>query len=252
MSFVWQFCLVVLLTITSHSNAVASLPLTIITEDWPPYNYIENNVLKGFSTELVELVMKDLNIKDKITVLPGPRAMKVLNKSKRTLFFSMIMTPERKPRYKWIGPFGEQAIYFYKKKGSTLKINSLEDAKKAKSVCARESGLVSALLKTNGFTNIDAGVSPESIYLRVILDRCELGIGETPQGVHFWLKKMNQPLDSLLRTNVKLISSPLYIVTSKDVPDEEIAQWQKALNKVMASKKYLSLKQKYSNSYKAP
>lgn len=246
MSSILSFALLFILSSTPASMASPSAPLTIITEEWPPYNFTENNILTGFSTELIQLIMKDLNITDKITVLPGPRAIKVLEKSKRVLFFSMVMTPERKPLYKWIGPFGEQAIYFYKKKGSTLKINSLEDAKKVKSVCARESGLVSTLLKANGFTNLDVGVSPESIYLRVILGRCDLGIGETPLGVSFWLKKMNQPLDSLKQTNLKLISSSLYIVTSKDVPDEEIAQWQKALNKVMSSKKYLSLKQKYS------
>lgn len=236
------------LTITpfSISSESPSKPLTIITEEWPPYNYIENEQLKGFAAEVVQLVMKDLNVKDKILVLPGPRGMKILNKLSRTMFFSFIMTPERKPLYKWIGPFGEQSIYFYKKKGSTIKINTLEDAKKVSSVCARESGLVFNTLKAAGFNNLDVGVNPESIYLKTIKGRCVLAIGEPPLGVAFWLKKSKQSPDSLEQTPLKLISSPLYIVASKDIPDEEIARWQKSLDKIKASKEYTQLQQKYS------
>jgi polar amino acid transport system substrate-binding protein len=240
------FLILAMSTPFSISFASASEPLTIITEEWPPFNYTENDVLKGFSTEVVQLVMKDLNVNDKIIVLPGPRAMKVFNKFPRSIFFSFILTPERKPQYKWIGPFGEQSIYFYKKKGSTLKIHSLDDAKKVTSICTRESGLVFSTLKAAGFKNLDVGVNPEGIYLKTIKGRCALAIGETPLGVAFWLKKSNQFPDSLEQTPLVLLSSPLYIVASKDIPDEEIARWQKSLDKIKASKEYSQLQQKYS------
>lgn len=229
----------------SISNTSASEPLTIITEEWPPFNYTEDKVLKGFSTEVVQLVMKDLNVTDKIIVLPGPRGLRTLNKFPRSMFFSFILTPERKSQYKWIGPFGEQSIYFYKKKGSTLKIRSLNDAKKVGAICARESGLVFNTLKSAGFKNLDVGVNPESIYLKTIKGRCDLSIGETPLGVAFWLKKSNQSPDSLEQTSLKLLSSPLYIAASKDIPDAEIARWQKSLDKIKTSKEYSQLHQKY-------
>lgn len=161
------------------------------------------------------------------------------------MFFSFILTPERKSQYKWIGPFGEQSIYFYKKKGSTLKIHSLDDAKKVTKICTRESGLVFSMLKAAGFKNLDVGVNPESIYLKTIKGRCDLAIGETPLGVSFWLKKSKQAPDSLEQTSLVLLSSPLYIAASKDIPDEEIAHWQKSLDKIKASKEYSQLQQKY-------
>ena len=42
---------------------------TIITEEWPPYNYIENHRLTGFSTEVIKLVMKDLKRNEKIFII---------------------------------------------------------------------------------------------------------------------------------------------------------------------------------------
>lgn len=225
----------------------ATQSITLITEEWPPYNYTENHELTGFSTEVVKLVMKDLKRNEKILVLPGPRAMKVFHNTPRSMFFSLIQTKERKPLYHWIGPFGEQSIYFFKKQGSKIEIKNLEDAKKVKSICSRGSGLVYSMLTEAGFKNLDTGVSGEGIYLRVINDRCDLGIGESHEGVRILLKKTNQPEDAVVKTSVKLISSKLYLAANLNIPEKEVKEWQKSLDKVMASKEYKALLQKYFN-----
>lgn len=101
------------------------------------------------------------------------------------------------------------------------------------------------MLTKDGFKNLDTGVSGEGIYLRALSDRCELAIGESSAGVKYWLKKNKKPTDALVQTSVKLISSPLYIAASKDIPDDEIANWQNSLDKIKASKEYSALVQKY-------
>lgn len=244
MSFLLR-CFLFFLLILLPTSFVHSENLTIITEEWPPFNYTENSELKGFSTEIVQLIMKDLNVLAKPLVLPSARGIKLFNIKSRAMFYSIIQTSERKPLYKWIGPFGEQSIYFFKKKNSKLKINSIEDAKKVKSICSRSQGLVFNMLTKAGFKNLDTGVSGEGIYLRALNDRCELAIGESSAGVKYWLKKNKKPTDALVQTSVKLISSPLYIAASKDIPDDEIANWQNSLDKIKASKEYSALVQKY-------
>lgn len=241
--FLYRYLFILFLFLSTEN--IRAKALTIITEEWPPFNYTENTVLKGFSTEIVQLIMKDLNINTKPLVLPGARGIKLFNNTSHAMFYSMIQTAERKPLYKWIGPFGEQAIYFFKKKHSTLQINSLEDAKKVKSICSRSQGLVFNMLTKAGFKNLDTGVSGEGIYLRALSDRCELAIGESSLGVKYWLKKNKKPTDSLVQTSVKLISSPLYIAVSKDISDDEVARWQKSLDKIKASKEYSALVKKY-------
>lgn len=233
------------LTILHIPYTYATAPISIITEEWPPYNYTDNHELTGFSTEIIKMVMQDLNRNDKILVLPGPRAMKVFHDTPRSMFFSMIQTKERKPLYKWIGPLGEQSIYFYKKNGSRIDIKNLEDVKKVKSICSRGTGLVYSMLTEGGFKNLDTGVSGEGIYLRMINDRCELAIGETHEGVRILLKKTNQPENAVIKTPVRLINSPIYLVANPKIPDHEVKQWQKSLEKVLASQEYKALVQKY-------
>ncbi len=228
---------------TSYAQETNSL--TIITEEWPPFNYTENLKVTGYSTEIIELVMKELKIEKTITVLPSMRARKVLDTSSRTLFYSFIRTPEREKLFKWIGPIGKESIYFYKNKGSKLEIKTLSDAKKVKSICARNDGLVYDLLVKAGFKNIDPSVSAESIYLKTIMGRCDLGISETPIGLIYWLKKMNRPLDSLEQTPLSIIDSSLYMATTLDMPDQEIERWQKALEKVLKSDAFKLIQKKY-------
>jgi len=235
---------------TPASEEVSAPPLRIITEQWPPFNYSEGGEIKGFSTEVVKLVMKELNLDYKFEILPGGRGLKILNSGPRVMFYSFIMTPERKPLYKWIGPFGGQSLYFYKRKSSKLQITTLEDAMKVRRVCCRDKGLIYSSLKMAGFKNLDVGVNPEGIYLKTIQGRCDLAIGETAWGVAYWLKKSNVSPDLLEQTPVKVISSPLYIVVSKDVPDKEVLLWQQALEKVRSSSEYSKLYHTYIDSSK--
>lgn len=234
-----------LLCVAAANVPAAPAPITLLTEDWPPFNYSEAGQITGFSVEIVQAIMKELGVNYPFTVLPGPRAMVIFNSSPRTMFFSMIRTTERESRYKWIGPFGDQSIYFFKKKDSPLQIRTLDDARQVGKVCTRNVGLVFNYLTAAGFTNLDVGVNPAGIYLKAVNDRCDLAIGESALGVAYWLKRSNLPPDVLEQTSVKIIESPLFIAASKDISDKEIAAWQKALDKLKKSGEYAKMYQKY-------
>ncbi|WP_220128832.1 ABC transporter substrate-binding protein [Bdellovibrio sp. KM01] len=229
------------------AGAVATPPLTLLTEEWPPFNYTEKGELKGFATEVVKLIQKELNTNYVVELYPSARGMNTFENRSNVMFFSFIQTPDRKHKFKWIGPFGEQSIYFFKKKGNPIIIETLEDAKKVRRICCRDQGFVFNFLKSSGFKNLDVGVNPEGIYLKTIHGRCDLSIGEDSWGVAYWLKKSNLPPDALQKTSVKISSSPLYIAASLDIPDQEIQRWQKALDKVKASTDYQKINLKYKD-----
>lgn len=219
--------------------------LTIITENWPPYNYEENGEVKGFSTEIVQAILKELNLSYEIQLLPGARGEKLLDEGAHVMNFSLFRTSEREKRYKWIGPIAEDAIYFYKKKGNPLEIQTLEDAKNVKRVACRHKGLVFSVLQKEGFTNLDLTTKPDGIIKKVAMGIVDLSVSEVPLGVKYWLKKANLPPDVLEQTPVKLIEFPLYIACTKDIPDEVIQQWQEALEHIKASVTYTQIYNKY-------
>ncbi len=236
---------ILLFVLALQPKTFSKTPIKLLTESWPPYNYIENNKIKGYSTEVIRLVMKELKVKEDIQVFPGIRLRRILDKSKRSMAYSFIRTPERENLYKWIGPFGYQSIPFYKRKGSPLRINTISDAKKVGSICSRSGGLIFSKLKKLGFKNLDTSKSAKNIYQKAIRGRCDLAISETPHGYIHQMKLLKLPIDSLEETSVKATSSPLYIIATKDIPDDEIALWQKALNKVLKTKAYLEISKKY-------
>lgn len=221
--------------------------LRLMTEVWPPYNYMEGNVPKGFSVEIVQYIMNELQVNYPIEFYPGPRAKIILDKGPFVMFFAMLRIPEREKQYNWIGPIGKASEYFYKKKGSPLIINTLEDAKKVKRISCKPRVLVNKVLTEAGFKNLDPAPDQAGIYLKVVTGRCDLAIGETSWGVKYWLRKFNLPSDTLVQTPVKVIDAHLYIACNKNIPDSVITKWQNALNKMKASGEYQKVYQKYSH-----
>ena len=219
--------------------------LTIVTEDWPPYNYQENGELKGFAVEIVQAIMKELQVNYPMQVVPDARKEMMLAEDPHVMTFSIFRTPERENLYKWIGPISSEAIYFYKKKGNPLVINTLDDAKKVKRVASLHKGAVFSALQKEGFTNIDGTPNADGIVEKVAFGRADLSCSTSPLGVAYWLKQANLPPDALEQTPVKLFELPLYIGCTKDVPDEVIQQWQAALDTIKASALYSELYDKY-------
>lgn len=237
--------------LASHFSASAvwadESTINVVTEEWVPYNYSENGSLKGFSVEIVQSIAKQLNENIQIQLFPSMRASHMLNNLPGTMFITMFRTPEREDKYKWIGPVDNGVIYFYKKKENPLPISNMEDAKKVKVIACRHGGLVLNALKAAGFHNLDtSSTDGASVYKKLLIDRCDLGISDTPLGVKYLLKQMGYSGDAVVQTAVKVIDLPLYIACSKDIPDKVIALWQKALDEMKASGLYAKVHTKYS------
>lgn len=210
--------------------------ILLITEEWPPYNYVEQGHLSGVSVRIVRALQQELGRRDPILVYPSMRASKILQTQPRTMMFSMFRTPQRESRYKWIGPIGRDAIYFYQRRGSPLQIRTLKDAKEVPVIASRQAGLVFNTLTALGFTNLDASAySSKQVYGKLLRGRAELAISDSPQGVQYLLQQMGWSADALQQTPVKLLASDLYIAASLDFPDSEIALWQQALDRLKAS-----------------
>ncbi len=159
--------------------------------------------------------------------------------------FSLFRTVERENKYKWIGPIAEDAVYFYKKRGNLIEIETMEDAKSVKRVACRHKGLVLSELKKAGITNLDLTTKPDGIIRKVAMGVTDLSVSVTPLGLNYWLKKSGLPTDTLDQTPVKLVEFPLYIACSKDTDDEVIKQWQEALERIKDSAAYSEIYNKY-------
>lgn len=109
-----------LILYSAQVNASEDDKLIVLTEEWAPYNYMEDGQLTGFSVEIVEHLIRDLGANATLELYPSMRASYMLNHEPRRLFISMFKTKEREDQYQWVGPLVDSSIYFYKKKGNPV------------------------------------------------------------------------------------------------------------------------------------
>jgi len=94
------------------SAAVASdWSLTVYSEQYPPYNYIdENGQGKGAAYDLLVLMLNDINredLKSKIQFVPWARGYHETLVQPNTLLFSIVRNKDRDAMFQWVGPVFE-------------------------------------------------------------------------------------------------------------------------------------------------
>ena len=168
--------LMVLLT----GQSLLSAELTILTENLPPLNYVDNGTLVGPSVEIVREIQKRVGSQEQIQVYPWARAYKMALEEENVILFGMTYTDVRKDKFKWVGPLATKRDILVAKKGSGIKIKDLEDAKKVKSIGTLLEDTRGRLLERNGFNNLEP-VSDEQLNARKLsLGRIDLWAYKIP------------------------------------------------------------------------
>lgn len=106
------------------------LPLTVVTENFKPYNYLdENDSLVGPSVEITRNLLKRCGYeKLSIQVYPWARSYALALDGKNVLIFSMVRTPDRDSLFIWIGEVAKMNMGVIRlKKNDHLKVTSLDD-----------------------------------------------------------------------------------------------------------------------------
>ncbi len=153
--FLLTYCFIQFLVINVTNLNAQDYPIQIIMEPFPPYNYVEDSKIVGCATDVVRAIMKDLNINYGIKKYPDARLHRMLENEKGIMAYVLFRTPEREHKYKWIGPVATDHVYVYKKKGSSLVINNIDDAKKVNRVAVFHRGVIFDRLMELGFKNLD-------------------------------------------------------------------------------------------------
>lgn len=88
--------------------------LYVVTEDYPPYNYLQDGEVVGFSTEILRAVLKRADIGYQLDMLPKARAYRIAENAKDVLIYSMPRVPEREELFHWVGPIAPRSVYFFR------------------------------------------------------------------------------------------------------------------------------------------
>ena len=148
--------------------------LSILTEEYPPFNFTENGKLTGVTTQVVQEIIRRLGIADAIEVVPWARGYERLCTEPNVVLFSTAMTPERESLFHWVGPIYSSRLGFYARKSDARHIDSLEAAKQVGAIATYRADFGEQILKSLGFANLESSNSSQSNIRKLISGRVDL------------------------------------------------------------------------------
>tara|TARA_R110000850_G_scaffold33642_1_gene91505 strand:+ start:3050 stop:3793 length:744 start_codon:yes stop_codon:yes gene_type:complete len=208
----------------------------VVTEEWAPYNYIQDGEVTGITTEIVRAIMALTGDQFGIQVVPSQRASRMLNEQSRTIMYSMFRTPERERLYKWVGPIVQDSIHPYQLASARPAVYSLQQLMAAPQITTRNAGLIPDLLQSLGFNNLDRSAAKNlQLYRMLLAGRTEIIIGDTEGGVAYYSRLLGIPPGTLRQVPVEIYRASLYIAFSADSDDALVAAWAQALETLRTS-----------------
>jgi polar amino acid transport system substrate-binding protein len=106
-----------------------SNPLTLYTEDLPPYNMIENGQVTGISSEIITTALSRQQIGFTVRLVAWPRAYHEALTDPNSCVYSTVRSADREALFQWIGPIGRDSLSVFVLPDSPIEARTLADLK---------------------------------------------------------------------------------------------------------------------------
>ncbi len=233
------------------SGLAFAQPLTIYTEiDAPNQVQDEEGKLSGMAVETVREIQRRVGSTDPIIVVPWSRGYLELQTLPHVVLFSTARTAERNALFKWVGPIDERRYVLYARADSTIRLRTLEDAKRLGSIGVYKDDVRDLYLTGKGFKNLDRTIDNVNNVKKLMAGRIDafpystVGIEELAQSAGHKASDMKQVLP--------LFNVQLYIAMSKDMPDATVRAWSDALARMKKDKTFEHIYKRYFPGQRLP
>ena len=192
----FRILLVVYLASVSLCLTAQNLPagiqdLKMMTEEFPPYNFLEGTKPCGTSIDIMALICQRLKLEPAfagLQILPWPRAYKRLLHEPNTVLFAMTRTKEREKLFKWVGPISTARNVLLARKDRHIRLAKLAEARNYRiGVIPDDAGEQLLLQAGVPATQLDAAQDARSNLLKLHSGRIDLFAYDL--NVSLWLLK---------------------------------------------------------------
>ena len=226
------------------SPSLHAVELMILTEDLAPLNFVKEGVLIGPAVEIVQEIQRRVESRAQIQVYPWARAYKIALEEENIVLFGMAETEERQDKFNWIGPIATKTDIFVAQKGSGIKINSLEDAKKVQRIGTLRDDTKEIFLKRHGFQNLVSTHDDQKNAQKLVLGRIDLWATKKPGFKTICeLAKINyHEIEEVYSIRELHIS----IAISKKTSSLIVKKWKAAFNEMSADGVVMQIQKKWN------
>lgn len=231
------------MTLTLALSGLFANEFTIVTEEYPPFNYTNNNELQGVSTDILKEMCKRLEHPFNPEVLPWARGYLMAKTKENIILYSTTRIPSREKLFKWVGPLVTNHLGFFVKRGTATKIESYEDAKKLASIGTYKDDVAELYLKEHGFTNVDSVTDDVLNAKKLVIGRIDAWYTGIIQG--FYRASQAGVVERVENIYKDPDPMELYLAFSKTTDDTVIQKWQASLDGLIKDGTYDRIMQKY-------
>lgn len=212
------------------SAMAGSRDLTIYCEYAPPGKAIVENK-GGLIYDQVWELMRRTDIAMPVHTVTWKRGYAEATSKPNIGLFPTTRTAEREPLFHWIGPILRVTWAFYALKDSGIVINSLEDAKKVRSIGTYANDGKEQWLKGQGFTNLESVMDNLTNMKKLYNGRIDLMVG-SPSVTDQWPDTFGFDPAKLVKL-YEFKNVDLYLAVSKGTSMDTVRALEKAF-KAMA------------------
>jgi len=232
------FCLILSLFVLSgcvcatQKNIKGISEVQMLTEEYPPVTFMKNGKVAGFVTDVVREIIARQGIPDSIRLTSWDAAYKVALSNPNVVLFSTERTEKREKLFQWVGPVGKNSAIFYTKKGSGIRINSLEEARKMAAIATTTDWFTEQYLQGKGFTNLVSSPLPVTNVKQLMDGEVQISIF-TDITIPEIVKNAGYSMDDL-EPVFTVSNTYFYIAISLGTPLDTVKKWQSALDSLKA------------------
>jgi len=208
------------------------------TEEYPPFNYREENAYKGSSVEQVKLLMQDAGLDYTIEMMPWARALSLATTQQDHCVFSTVHNAERDPKFKWVEPLLTNRTVLVRKAGSGVNPSTIDEAK-AYSVGTQRDDYTQTILEAHQFPKVDLAVDQTLSLKKLLSGRIDL----MPVSEDYFMVLKRQ--GTAVEVALVLTEDVFSIACNPGVSDEVVARMQSSLDKLIADGTQAMIFEKY-------
>lgn len=232
-----------------NSNA-ARVEIHVVTEELPPYNMTRDGVLTGMSTEVVQAVLKEVNVQASIQSMPWARAYDLALHTPNVLIYSITRTAERERLFKWVGTIAASRWFLYSSASHPVTLLSLDDARDWQTATVNED-VGEQYLMARAFEighQLQSSNRYEFNYQKLQTGHVDLWISDELNAYYLARQVGDDPARTLVQSlRIKELEEAggFNMAFSMGTPDATVQLFQKALETIRANGTYDAIARKW-------
>lgn len=229
--------------------AMAIETIKILTEEYPPFNYTDKGKITGLGTEVVQAVLKEINVEGQFQSVPWARAYESAQNTENVLIYSINRSKDREKLFKWVGQITPTDFFLFSLKNRNIQLTDLDSAKNLQ-IGTVNQDIGEQFLASQGFMlgrNLQSSSKYELNYEKLKLGRIDLWV-MNELGAYFIARQAGDDPAQVLHKSLRipeLSGGGNYMAFGLKTPDALVERFRKGLEAIKKNGTYDALQKKW-------